>query len=104
MVRLCQETLIAVLLQVPFPVLIPIQNLTQSQSVLTKTPNPLISLFWRRSPSRWIVSGCRVVRRTAKLRCGRKKVGNSWLGMTIELLEPVASLEEMEGSAVFPPR
>jgi hypothetical protein len=98
MVRLYQETLIPVLL----PVLVPVQNLPQSQSVAIKTPNPLILLFWRRSLSPWIVSGRRVVGRTAILRCGRKTVWNSWLGMTIDLLEPITSLEEMEGSAVFP--
>ena len=64
-----QETLIPVLLPVPLPVLVPIQNLPQSQTVATKTPNPLILLFWRRSLSLWIVSGRRVVGRTAKLRC-----------------------------------
>ena len=30
-------------------------------------------------------------------------VGDSGSGMSIDLLEPVASLEVMEGSAVFPP-
>jgi len=45
------KTLIPVLLPVPLPVFVPIQNLTQSQMVATKTPNPLISLFWRRSLS-----------------------------------------------------
>ncbi len=70
MVRLYQETLIPV----PLPVLVPIQNLPQSQSVAIKTPNPLISLFWRRTLSHFIVSGRRVIGRTAKLRCGRKTV------------------------------
>ena len=42
-----QETLIPVLLPVPLPVLVPVQDLSQPQSVATKTPNPLISLFWR---------------------------------------------------------
>jgi len=88
MVRLYQETLIPVLLPVPFPVLVPTQNLPQSQSVAIKTPNPLISLFWRRTLSRLIVSGRRVIGRTAKLRMGRKIVGNSGSGMSIDLLEP----------------
>jgi hypothetical protein len=69
MVRLYQETLIPVLLPVPFPVFVPIQDLPQSQSVAIKTPNPLISLFWRRTLSLLIVSGRRVIGRTAKLRC-----------------------------------
>jgi hypothetical protein len=74
MVRLCQETLIPVLLPVPLPVLVPIQNLPQSQSVAIKPPNPSISLFWRRTLSHLIVSGRRVIGRTAKLRCGGKTV------------------------------
>ena len=64
-----RETLIPVLLPVRLPVLVPIQNLTQSQLVTTKLLNLLISLVWRRTPSFWIVSDHRVLRRTAKLRC-----------------------------------
>jgi hypothetical protein len=30
-------------------------------------------------------------------------VRNSGAGITIDLMKPVASLEEIEGSAVFPP-
>jgi len=74
MVRLYQETLIPVLLPVPLPVLVPIQNLPQAQLVAIKTPNPLISLFWRRTLSLWIVSGRRVIGRTAILRSGRKAI------------------------------
>jgi hypothetical protein len=48
-----QETLALVLLLVPFPV----QNLSQSLSVVTETLNPLISLVWRRSRSLSIVTG-----------------------------------------------
>src|SRR5205807_5796972 len=64
--------------------LIPVQDLTQSQSIATKTPNPLISLFWCRSLSRWIVTGRRVVGRTAKLRCS----GSTPLGASNPLQSP----------------
>lgn len=47
---LYQETLLQILL--------PIQDLPQSQLV-TRTRNPLISFFWRRSLSLYIVSGRR---------------------------------------------
>jgi hypothetical protein len=69
-----QETLIPVLLPVLLPALVPVQDLPQSQPVARKPPNPLISFFWRRSLSYWVISGRRDIGRTAKLRCGRKTV------------------------------